>query len=222
MIKLAACRRIAFFAATAYLAQASDLEERQNPGFITALPTLASATIVVVTTTASQSTAQLTTSSPPSPPLPPNQQTTVPSPLPLTSTPGSTIGTIASTAVSTAVSTASSTASSTTASGTAVLGLATSVDAAQGPYFGGIPVTKPDVPIIAILLNLFLLGAVVHGVFYRLDLKRSGRAPKGIFPGLLLCFCLMRVLACTFRLAWVASSTSAAVIFLALILDQAG
>lgn len=197
MFSLVGFRRMALLAAAiASVVRASDLVERQNPSFITALPTEATNPIVVVTVTPTP-TIPLVQPNPPaqltSILTPPTQQTPAPGLLtPVPSTPS------------------------------VAAGLATSVNAVEGPYYGGVPVNNPDVPILGVFVTLFLLGAMVHGMFYQMSSKRSIRASRDVTSGLLVCFCLARSIACAFRLGWATASTSTAVIFLALVSENAG
>ncbi|KAI9724030.1 MAG: hypothetical protein M1812_000748 [Candelaria pacifica] len=64
---------------------------------------------------------------------------------------------------------------------------------------GGIPTTKVDVPITAIFLFLFLLGAVAHMTIFQLN-KKKGH--KFIMSGLMFGFCMSRLAACTLRIVW--------------------
>lgn len=175
--------------------RAANLGERQNPSFITALPTAATDSIVVITVTPSPTIpparpnppAQFTSIS-----APPSQQTPAPGLTPAPSTPS------------------------------VAAGLATSVNAVEGPYYGGVPMKSPDIHVSSFFLVLFVLGATVHGVFYQRSSKRSRQAPRNAISGLLVCFCLARVITCAFRLGWAVASTSTAVNFLALVSENAG
>lgn len=198
-------RRVALLVtAVAYAAKASDLTERQNPSFVSVLPTKATESPVVIVTTTATATPVLQTTTIAAAPRPP--QTTLSTntqPPPLRPSDG--------------VPSSSPTAANDNA------GPSTTVDSALvGPYFGGVPSNNPDIPIISVFLNLFLLGAIVNAVFYRLNARASKRSPRDMISGLMVVFCLARMIACALRLAWIAASTSPAVIFLAMVSDNAG
>lgn len=184
-------RVVVFLVATAVAnpARATELGQRQNPGFISVLPTEISSSIVAVTATA-------TPSDPPAQPAPapivPPEIPSTPSLTPLTSAPD------------------------------APGDLATSVGPVQGPYFGGIPVTSPDVALVSIFLNLFFLGAVVHSIEYRRGSRRPKRGTNDTLSGPVACFCLARVATCALRLVWLGSHTSVAIIFTELVTENAG
>lgn len=172
--------------ALATIVNASHLHQRQNPGFITNLPTLSPSSVVVITTTVSPTNfatpqpTQVTGSlnapvrPTPPPPLPTSAETT------------------------------------------------TLVNAVQGPYFGGIPGPSIDIPVTSVFLILFLLGGLTNAFFYRRNLNRSKRAPKDVVSGLVMLFCLSRVVSCTLRNVWAVTSTTTVAIFLALVSDNAG
>jgi len=64
---------------------------------------------------------------------------------------------------------------------------------------GGIPTVTLDVPITAIFLVLFLLGAATHMTIYN---KNSKRGHKFILSDLLFNFCMVRAATTTMRIVW--------------------
>lgn len=202
MCLLIMMRRVALLVtAVAFVVKASDLTERQNPSFVSVLPTKATdSPIIIVTTTATATPNVRTTTIAPAP----QPTTTIATQPPQQSSDGNT-GPLA--------------IPSPTASSAA---RPTAAEAFVGPYFGGAPLSNPDIPIISIFLNLFLLGAIVNAVFFRLNARSSKRSPKDLVSGLIVFFCLVRVAACALRLVWIAASASTAIIWLATISDNAG
>lgn len=172
--------------------RADQLDRRQNPDFITVLPTESSSSIIVAATSIPSDT-------------PPQEPTT---PLPA-SDPVETTGT-------------PSLPPPPSGSDDSAEDLSASVGPIQGPYFGGIPVTNPDIALVCILLNVFFLGAVVHAIEYLQHSRRSKNGSDETLSGVVAAFCLARVATCALRLAWVGSRTSAAIIFLELVTESAG
>lgn len=177
---------------------ASHLHQRQNPGFITTLPTLGSGSVIVVTTTVSATRSATQ--------LPPQITTTSNSPTrPSPSSTGLSLPPSPTSEASTAIATT-----------TAI------VNAVQGPYFGGVPGHNVDFPVTSVFLIAFLLGAIINAIFYRRNLNRLKRAPKDVVSGLIMIFCLSRVISCILRNVWSAAGTTSVAIFLALVSENIG
>ncbi|SPO03223.1 uncharacterized protein DNG_05905 [Cephalotrichum gorgonifer] len=75
----------------------------------------------------------------------------------------------------------------------------------NGPYLprvaalGGRPTVGLDVPVCAVFLFLFLLGAVFNMTVFQIN-KRRGH--KFILSGLLFGFCMARITTCVMRIVW--------------------
>jgi len=75
----------------------------------------------------------------------------------------------------------------------------------HGPYpptkagLGGIPTKSLDIPIIAVFMVLFILGAVTHMTILQVNLRRG---QKFIMSGMIFGFCMARIMALSLRLAW--------------------
>ncbi|MCJ1224894.1 hypothetical protein MMC12_001541 [Toensbergia leucococca] len=64
---------------------------------------------------------------------------------------------------------------------------------------GGVPTTSLDVPITAVFLLLYLLGAISHMTIFQLNMRRDR---KFIISGMMFGFCCMRVVTCIMRIVW--------------------
>lgn len=182
--------------------------ERQNPSFITRLPTSASSPVVVVVTTTSVSTVV------PPPQVPTTSQAPLQTLTPTANPSPTTFLKSSSTLLTTAAPSPTVNASEA---------------ANQDPFstvgdtfFGRVPTVDPDAPIISIFLVIFLLFAIAHWLYYRASGRRSKWAPKAYLSRLVAMFCLARVATCTLRLIWIAFPRSAVVISVADITDNAG
>lgn len=91
-------------------------------------------------------------------------------------------------------------------------------DPANGPFPGGVPMPLPDVPVTAVFLVLFILGAFTHITIYRTNSKRGH---KFLLSDLMFDFCMIRTLTCTFRIIWSFISPRG-VILVALIFENGG
>ena len=76
----------------------------------------------------------------------------------------------------------------------------------QGPPYrsknaalGGLPTTNPDVPISAVFLVLFLIGAVCHMTILQVNLRRGH---KFIISGMIFGFCMARSATMILRIVW--------------------
>ena len=84
---------------------------------------------------------------------------------------------------------------------------------------GLVPTTKLDVPITAVFLVLFLLGAVANMTLFRQNMKRGH---KFIMSGMLFGFCMARITACVMRIVWSTRQTNIRIAIAAQILVAAG
>ncbi|KAL8812146.1 MAG: hypothetical protein Q9200_001263 [Gallowayella weberi] len=64
---------------------------------------------------------------------------------------------------------------------------------------GGTPTVHTDVPITAIFLLLFILGAIAHMTIFQLNMKRGH---KFIMSGMMFGFCMARITTCVMRIVW--------------------
>ncbi|PHH92636.1 hypothetical protein CDD83_6406 [Cordyceps sp. RAO-2017] len=92
------------------------------------------------------------------------------------------------------------------------------IDPADGGFPGGVPERKVDVPITAIFLLLFGLGAFTHITVYR---SNSKRGHKFLLSDLMFDFCMVRVATCVFRITW-AFTSPRGVILAATIFENGG
>lgn len=190
----------------------NDLVERQNPSFITVLPTSATEPVVVVTTT-SISTVDIPPVVQPTPVIPPTSSLQIATPIPTAnSSPSSSISTLSTPLATPPANSATDTPQSDQGS--------LSVD--EDSFFGRVPTLDPDAAVLSIFLAIFVFFAVVHGFYYRWNHGRSKRVSAAALSKLVALFCLARVAACLLRLAWIAAGTSAVVVFIAVITDNAG
>lgn len=199
---------------------AGELVERQNPSFITALPTVAATTF---------STSSITPSSflPPSPsPNAPQQ----PDPI-FTPSPSNTVVAFSSAPLPPAILPSSLAISATTPLATSfrptttrpTQAEASAVEIKDDHYFGGTPGLNPDAPVTGIFLMLFIIGALVYGWIYWKNAKRPTRGGNGdMLSGLMICFCLAEALVCILRIAWASTDMRPAVVFFALVSESIG
>ncbi|POS69707.1 hypothetical protein DHEL01_v211897 [Diaporthe helianthi] len=185
---------------------AAQLGGRQNnPGFITALPTVA------------------TSPNPPQLPGPPRPIFTPTSSTIDTASPPSLVPPAV---LPSSIQISSTTPQITLFQPTATLPSQAATSAAQvinDHYFGGIPRPSPDAPVTGIFLVLFILGALVFGWIYWKNAKRPIKGSNGDrLSALMICFCLAEALVCVFRLSWASTDTQPAVIFLALVSESIG
>lgn len=95
----------------------------------------------------------------------------------------------------------------------------------HGPYLptaaglGGSPTKSLDVPITAVFLVLFFIGAVSHMTILQVN-RRRGK--KFILSGLLFGFCMARITACTMRLVWASHPTNVRIAIAANVFVAAG
>ena len=97
---------------------------------------------------------------------------------------------------------------------------------AQGPPYaptaaglGGLPTVKLDVPITAVFMFLFILGAAAHMTIFQLNRKRGH---KFIISALMFGFSLSRVLTCILRIVWATKPTSVRIAIAAQVFVSAG
>lgn len=202
---------------------AEQLVERQNPAFITALPTVAATTLATSSTTP---LSILPPSPSPNSPNPPQQ----PAPT-FTPSPSSVAISSSSSLLPPAVLPSSAEISSTSPLATSfrptttrpTQAAASAVETIEDHYFGGIPKPSPDAVVTGIFMVLFIIGALVYGWMYWKNAKRPTRGSNGDrLSALMICFCLAEALVCVFRIAWASTDMQAAVIFLALVSESIG
>ncbi|KAF2162518.1 hypothetical protein M409DRAFT_69096 [Zasmidium cellare ATCC 36951] len=99
--------------------------------------------------------------------------------------------------------------------------------AAQGPPYppqhqglGGRPTILPDVPISAVFLALFTLGAVGHMGLFQINMRK--RHKKFAFNAATFGFCLTRIVATSLRIAWAYHPTNISLAMAAQIFVYAG
>ena len=84
---------------------------------------------------------------------------------------------------------------------------------------GGVPTTGLDVPITAVFLLLYILGAATHMTLYQMN-KRKGH--KFLMSGMLFGFCMARTVTCILRIAWSTRPTKVPLAIAAMIFVAAG
>ncbi|KAI9839731.1 MAG: hypothetical protein M1838_004270 [Thelocarpon superellum] len=84
---------------------------------------------------------------------------------------------------------------------------------------GGTPTVALDVPITAVFLALYLLGAATHMTIFQLN-KRKGH--KFIISGMMFGFCMARTVTCILRIAWATRPTKVPLAIAASVFVSAG
>lgn len=84
---------------------------------------------------------------------------------------------------------------------------------------GGLPTVAVDVPITAVFLALYILGAVGHMTILQLNQKRSH---KFLASGALFGFCMSRIATCVMRIVWACRPTSVPIAIAAGVFTNAG
>lgn len=84
---------------------------------------------------------------------------------------------------------------------------------------GGVPTTKLDVPITAVFLVLFIIGAVSHMTILQLNLRRGH---KFIMSGMMFGFCMARITTCVMRIVWAERPTKIPIAIAAQVFVSAG
>jgi len=84
---------------------------------------------------------------------------------------------------------------------------------------GGVPKKSVDVPITAVFLLLFVVGAATHMTILRLNLKRGH---KFLFNGVLFGFCMSRIVTCIMRISSICLPTNVSLAIAAAIFVAAG
>ncbi|KJZ72325.1 hypothetical protein HIM_08251 [Hirsutella minnesotensis 3608] len=82
------------------------------------------------------------------------------------------------------------------------------LDPVNGPFLGGVPTTTIDVPITALFLLVFTVGALAHLTIYQRNAKRG---QKYLLTSLVFYFCATRIITCTSRIIWAFASSRAAI-----------
>jgi uncharacterized membrane protein YedE/YeeE len=97
--------------------------------------------------------------------------------------------------------------------------------AIKAPYppktasIGGVPTVSVDVPISAVFLFLFILGAVGHMFILQTNLRKGH---KFIMSGLMFGFCMVRNVTCIMRIVWACYPHDVKVAIAAMIFVNAG
>ena len=95
----------------------------------------------------------------------------------------------------------------------------------HGPYpptaaaLGGVPTVSLDVPIVAVFLALFLVGAVGHMYVLQTNLRKGH---KFLMSGLTFGFCMARTVTCIMRIVWACYPHDVQVAIAAMIFVSAG
>ena len=84
---------------------------------------------------------------------------------------------------------------------------------------GGVPTVSVDVPISAVFLVLYILGAVVHMIILQTNLRKGH---KFIMSGLMFGFCMARTVTCIMRIVWACYPHDIKVAIAAMIFVNAG
>lgn len=201
---------------------AEQLVERQNPAFITALPTVAATTLSTSATTPSS---VLAPDPSPNPPNTPQQPAPLFTPSPSTTADSSSSALLPPAVLPTSVEISSTAPLATSFRPTTTRptqAAASAVEIVEDHYFGGIPQPNPDAVVTGIFMVLFVVGALVYGWMYWKNAKRPTRGSNGdILSALMIGFCLAEALVCVFRIAW-ATDMRPVIIFLALVSESIG
>ncbi|KAK2029745.1 hypothetical protein LX32DRAFT_587985 [Colletotrichum zoysiae] len=91
-------------------------------------------------------------------------------------------------------------------------------DPADGAFAGGVPNKSLDLPLTAVFMILFMIGAYVHLTIYRANAKRGH---KFLISDLMAEFCMLRTVTCIFRITW-SIAAKRGVILVALITENGG
>lgn len=84
---------------------------------------------------------------------------------------------------------------------------------------GGIPTVDLDVPITAVFLFFFILGAIGHMAIFQLNMRRGH---KFIMSGMIFGFCMARIATCVMRIVWATRPTQVQIAMAAQIFVSAG
>lgn len=84
---------------------------------------------------------------------------------------------------------------------------------------GGSPTVKVDVPICAIFMVLYILGAVAHMAIFKTNMKRGH---KFIMSGMIFGFCMARIMTTMLRIVWATRPTNIRIAIAANIFVAAG
>lgn len=183
--------------------------ERQNPDFITLLPTVAPdfsgtdttasvSTVVSPTTLPTTSQLSLQTTTPTAPKVTPNPT------FPLTSV---------SSALTTPLPSSVADTSEPDAQQTKVVG---------DTFFGRVPTANPDAAVISMFLLVFILFGIMYWFAYWTGTRTSKQNPQVALPKSLALFCLARVATCILRLIRISMNSSAELILVAIVTENAG
>ena len=71
--------------------------------------------------------------------------------------------------------------------------------APENAALGGVPTVHTDVPITAVFLILFIIGAVSHMTIFQINQRRGH---KFLMSGMMFGFCMARIVTCVMRIVW--------------------
>ncbi|KAF4632141.1 hypothetical protein G7Y89_g5987 [Cudoniella acicularis] len=86
-------------------------------------------------------------------------------------------------------------------------------------FLGGVPTTTLDVPITAVFLVLFIIGAATHFITHELNGKRGH---KFHLSDMVFDFCMVRTVTTTMRIVWAFRPNNTSIVLAALIFENAG
>ena len=89
----------------------------------------------------------------------------------------------------------------------------------EAAILGGIPTKGLDVPVTAIFLVLFLIGAVTHFAIHEINGKRGH---KFHLSDMVFDFCMVRTVTCTMRIVWAFRPKNNSIVLAAEIFENAG
>ncbi|KAM3077193.1 hypothetical protein ACMFMG_003343 [Clarireedia jacksonii] len=88
-----------------------------------------------------------------------------------------------------------------------------------GAILGGIPNKKVDVPVTAVFLILFVIGAASHFIRHEINSKRGH---KFVMSDMIFDFCMVRNVTCIMRIVWALNPNNNSIVLAALIFENAG
>ena len=89
----------------------------------------------------------------------------------------------------------------------------------EAAILGGIPTKDLDVPVTAVFLVLFLIGAVTHFTIHEINGKRGH---KFHLSDMVFDFCMVRTVTCTMRIVWAFRPKNNSIVLAAEIFENAG
>lgn len=89
----------------------------------------------------------------------------------------------------------------------------------QVATLGGVANVHTDIPVTAVFLFLFVLGAIGHMTIFQINQRRGH---KFIMSGMMFGFCMARITTCIMRIAWATRETNVRIAIAAQIFVAAG